>query len=156
MIRFRQLYFSLVLSLFTLVSVIANPTVDKVKVKNYLLKTNRTIGFAHMVVKKTKVFNGNLSKSVNHERLAKKYYNEGQLEKSVYHSYRARTLANEVIAENKAKAPMDASFTAEEQQMASGKPSDQELDDELAKEVPASVNGKDEDLMNGNLDIDIQ
>lgn len=156
MIRLRQLYLSLILSFFTLASVIANPSADKVKVKNFLLKSNRTIGFAHMVVKKTKVFNGKLSKSVSHERLAKKYYNEGQLEKSLYHSARARVLANEVIAENKAKAPMDASFTAEEQQMTSAKPSDQELDEELSKEVPASVNGKDEDLMSGNLDIDIQ
>jgi|GEM_PF-3558827 hypothetical protein len=156
MIRFRQFCLCLIFSLVTLAAVLANPLADKVKVKNFLLKTNRTIGFAHMVVKKTKNYTGKLSQSVAHERLAKKYYNDGQLEKSLHHSYRARFLASEVISESNAKPPMDASFTAEEQQLTSGKPSDQELDEELAKELPESTSLKDEDLLSGNLDIEIQ
>ncbi|MFN3403471.1 MAG: hypothetical protein ACK40G_05195 [Cytophagaceae bacterium] len=127
---------------------------DKVKTKNFILKTNRALGVSHMVVKKTKKMDGKLALAVRHERLAKQFYNNGNLERALHHSARSRALADQIMKDNGAKATMDHAFTAEENSMLAGKPSDAELDTTLDKELPGEL--KDADLMNGGLDVDLK
>ena len=130
--------------------------VDKTMAKNILLKTNRAIGVAHIVTKKTKNYTGKLAKAVSHERLAKKLYNNGNYLRAIHHSRRARLYAADIMNTNKAKPTSDMSFSPQEEQAFGALPSDKELDDELAKEDSSVLVSKDEDLMNGNLGIDVQ
>lgn len=131
----------------------ASPSVDKAKAKIVLSKTNRAIGVAHMTVKRTKKYTGKLGKAVKHARVARKLYTAGNYDRSVYHSLRARKLALEVMQENGAKTGSDFLFSAEENTMLSSSPSDADLESEANKEFPTEL--KDEDLMNGNLDVDV-
>lgn len=131
----------------------AAPAVDKAKAKIVLSKTNRGIGVAHMTVKRTKKYTGKLGKAVKHARVAKKLYTAGNYDRSVYHSLRARKLALEVMQENGAKTGSDFIFSTDENTMLSSSPSDADLESEANKEFPTEL--KDEDLMNGNLDIEV-
>ena len=131
----------------------ALPAVEKAKAKVTLMKTNRAIGVAHMVIKKTRSFSGLLGKSVKHERFAKKLYNEGKYDRAVYHSLKARQYAGEIMKASNAKTTSDFLLSADEKQWADSSPSDQELEDEVNKDNPAVI--KDEDLMNGSLDLDV-
>jgi hypothetical protein len=133
----------------------AQKPVAKEKALNFLLKTNRLIGHAHMAVKRGKVYTGNLGKAVRHERYAKKLYAKGMYLQSIQHSRRARLLALEAIKVNKVKPTSDANITPEETELIGTAPSDQELDDALAKEKIEEI--KDEDLINSNnLDLGVK
>jgi hypothetical protein len=127
---------------------------DKLKTKSYLMKTNRALGVAHMTVKRTKNYNGTLAKAVRHQRVARKMFIAGNYGRAIAHSRRARVLAREVMKTNKGKTNTDFEFSAEENTMASEAPSDAELETEMVKEEPSEL--KDEDLMNGNLDLEVK
>lgn len=132
----------------------AAPAVDKSKAKIVLMKTNRALGVAHMTVKRTKKFTGKLGKAVKHARFAKKQYLAGNFDKSVYHSLYARKLALEIMKENGAKTGSDFVFSAEENTMLSSSPSEVDLATEA--NADSAVEIKDEDLMSGGLDVDVQ
>jgi hypothetical protein len=127
---------------------------DKAKTKNFLLKTNRALGVAHMTVKKTKKYDGKLALAVRHQRYARKQYIAGNYQVAVYHSRRARLIAAEIMKNNNAKTNTDFALSADENTMSSGSPADTDLEAEVTKDDPAVV--KDEDLMNGNLDLNVQ
>ncbi len=131
----------------------AAPAVDKAKARIILMKTNRALGVAHMTVKRTKKFTGKLGRAVKHARFAKKQYLAGNYDKSIYHSFYARKLATEVMKENNAKTGSDNIFSAEENTLMSSSPSDDDLTKEVNTDNPADI--KDEDLMNGNLEVDV-
>ncbi|MBX9850618.1 MAG: hypothetical protein K2X86_02560 [Cytophagaceae bacterium] len=122
---------------------------------NHMLKTNRLIGVAHMAVKRGKVYTGNLGKAVRNQRYAKKLFTNGNYLKAIQYSRRARLFAVEAIKANKVKPTSDATLSPEEEKLAGTMPSDQAMDEEMAKENVAGV--KEEDLINSNnLDIDVK
>lgn len=147
----KKLSLSVALLLITLISLSAfatqPPAVERQKALNVLLRTNRVIGVAHMSVKRGKVYTGNLAKAVRHERYAKKLFNQGNYHRAIVHSRKARLFAVEAIKANKVKPTSDCTITPEEGQLAGTAPSDQELEDEMAKEEPEV---KEEDLVNNN------
>lgn len=133
----------------------AQKPVAKDKARLVLLRTNRLIGHAHMSVKRGKVYTGNLGKAVRNQRYAKKLYLEGNYLRAIHYSRRARLFALDAIKANKVKPTSDATITPEENEMMGTVPSDQELDDELAKESPKEI--KDEELVNNNnLELDVK
>ncbi len=151
MMNFKILVTSFIVLAATIFTSHAAPTVDKGKAKIILSKTNRAIGVAHMTIKRTKKFSGKLGKAVKHARFAKKQYLAGNFDKSVYHSFYARKLALEVMKENGAKTGSDFIFSADENTIMASTPSN----DALSAEVATEAELKDEDLMNGNLDIEV-
>jgi hypothetical protein len=153
MMNIKSLIIAFTILLASFMSTEAAPSVDKAKARIILMKTNRALGVAHMTVKRTKKFTGKLGRAVKHARFAKKQYLAGNFDKSIYHSFYARKLAAEVMQENNAKTGSDYLFSAEETTLMSSSPSV----DDLVKEVNAdnAADLKDEDLMNGNLDIDV-
>lgn len=153
--RFKTPLLFLFLVFFCISFTQAQDPVPKDKAKNVLLRTNRVIGFAHMSVKKGKIYTGNLGNAVKHERYAKKLYNEGNYLKAIHHSGRARKLAHEAIKANKVKPTAEVSLTPEEESLMGAAPSDQELDDELNKEDAEALS--DEKLISSNnLGLEIQ
>ncbi|HVD99307.1 MAG TPA: hypothetical protein VNB90_13955 [Cytophagaceae bacterium] len=153
MMKTKILMLSFLMLLGTVLTIQASPAVDKAKAKIVLMKTNRALGVAHMTVKKTRKFSGKLGKAVKHARYAKKQYLAGNYDKSVYHSLYARKLALEVMQENGAKTGSDFVFSADENAMLASSPSADELAKEVNTDNPAEL--KDEELMNGNLDVDV-
>ena len=122
---------------------------------NHMLKTNRLIGVAHMSVKRGKVYTGNLAKAVRNQRYAKKLFTNGNYLKAIQFSRRARLFALEAIKANKVKPTSDATLTPEEEKLAGTMPSDQAMNEELAKENVEEV--KEEDLVNNNnLGVDVK
>jgi len=144
----------LLLGISLFVKTKACPPADKAKAKIVLMKTNRAIGVAHMTVKRTKQFTGNLGKAVKHARFARKQYNAGNFESSIYHSLYARKLAAEVMKANNAKTGSDYLYSADENTFLSASPNEATLAGEVATDNPTEL--KDEDLMNGNLEIEVQ
>lgn len=139
--------------LFTL-SVQAAPGPDKAKAKAVLMKTHRAIGVARVTVMKTKKYTGNLAKAVRYQRYAKKLYLQNNFARAIHFSRKARFFALQVMKENGAKSNTDFVETAEEGTLAGTLPSDQELQEELDKNLPTSPT--DQELLNGNLDTDVQ
>jgi hypothetical protein len=124
---------------------------DAVQTKNYLVKTTRLTGVAHMCVKQTKNYSGDLALAVRHQRKAIELFQAKAYEQAIYHSKRCRVLCIKIFNDNKIKQPWDAKFTAEEELMASKSPRETELDNALP-----SSELKDQDLINGNLMVDVK
>lgn len=95
----------------------------------------RTTGFAvhsaHKAAIANKVLNGNLSKSIEHQRLAVQLFKTGKVTEAVYHSIYARKLAFSVIEANKMKIPTALEFTVKEKEYINKMPSTNELDKKL-------------------------
>ena len=153
MMNIKSLLVAVLLLVVSFAQTEAAPSVDKAKARVILMKTNRALGVAHMTVKRTKKFTGKLGRAVKHARFAKKLYMAGNYDKSVYHSFYARKLATEVMKENNAKTGSDYIFSAEENTIMASSPSDEELTKEVNTDNAAEL--KDEDLMNGNLEVDV-
>ncbi|MCU0430792.1 MAG: hypothetical protein MUF42_12575 [Cytophagaceae bacterium] len=143
----------MLLAFFSIQTLSAAPP-DKAKTKAYLMKTTRALGVAHMTVKRTKNYDGTLAKAIRHQRVARKMYQAGNLGRALAHSRRARTLARDIMKNNKAKPNPDFDFTKDEQALVTDTATDSELETEMTTQEPAAV--KDEDLMNGSLDIDVK
>jgi hypothetical protein len=150
-IKFLFITFTLLFASFLYTG--AAPSVDKAKARIILMKTNRALGVAHMTVKRTKKFSGKLGRAVKHARFARKQYLAGNFDNSIYHSFYARKLAADVMKENNAKTGADYIFSAEENALMTSSPSDEDLIKEVKADNPADL--KDEDLMNGNLEVDV-
>jgi hypothetical protein len=92
----------------------------------------RTTGFAvhsaHKAVLANGIYNGNLSKCIEHQRYAVIQYKSGNISLAVFHSARARNLAFSVIEANSSKVNGAFLFTTEEKALMNAMPSDSELD----------------------------
>lgn len=127
---------------------------DQARTKNFLLKTNRFTGHTHRAVFNTKKFTGDLGQMVRYERYAKKLYESGNYQEAVYFSKRARMYGSAALAANSAIATSDGKFSAEEETITTGMPSDEELEKRLTD--AGSTPLTDESLMAGNLGLEIK
>ncbi len=127
---------------------------DQPRTKNFLLKTNRFTGHTHRAVFNTKKFTGDLGQMVRYERYAKKLYEGGNYQEAVYFSKRARMYGSAALAANSAIATSDGKFSAEEETITTGMPSDEELEKRITD--AGSTPLTDESLMAGNLGLEIK
>jgi hypothetical protein len=123
---------------------------DAANTRFYLMKTNRLLGVAQMCIKKTQNFKGDLALATRHERKAKALYEAKDFQQAIYHSKRSRDLCIKIFTENNMKPPMDAKYNSEETALAAQSPDNNALDEQLDKDSL-----KDEDLLNGKLNVDI-
>ena len=131
----------------------AATAVEKARAKAVLVKTNTALGVTHMTIKRTRKFSGKLGLAVKHERYAKKLYEAGNYDKAVLHSLFARKIATEAMGENGAKTNTLFTYSPEEKGFLANSPSDEDLKKEALADDPKEI--KDEDLMNGNLGLEI-
>ncbi|MDB5258443.1 MAG: hypothetical protein JWM14_3138 [Chitinophagaceae bacterium] len=127
---------------------------DQPRTKNFLLKTNRFTGHTHRAVFNTKKFTGDLGQMVRYERYAKKLYEEKNYQEAVYFSKRARMYGSAALAANSAIATSDGKFSAEEETITTGMPSDEELEKRITDSGSTPLT--DESLMAGNLGLEIK
>jgi hypothetical protein len=125
---------------------------DQARTKNFLLKTSRFTGHTQRAVYNTKGYTGNLGQMVRYQREAKRLYEAGKYQQAIYYSRRARLFGHEALKANKAIATSDGKFSAEEETLSAGMPSDQTLEEGLLN-IPTIT---DESLMKGNLEVDIK
>ena len=125
---------------------------DQARTKNFLLKTSRFTGHSQRAVFNTKGYTGNLGQMVRYQREAKRLYEAGNYQQAIYFSRRARLFGHEALKANKAIATSDGKFSAEEETLSTGMPSDTELE----KSISAVPMVTDESLMKGNLEVDIK
>lgn len=125
---------------------------DQPHTKNFLLRTSRFTGHTQRAVLNGKVYTGNLGQMVRYQRKAKALYEAGNYQEAIYFSRRARLYGHEALKANKAIATSDGKFSAEEETLSAGMPTDEALEAKLAG-VPMIT---DESLMAGNLDVDIK
>lgn len=148
----KKLLTNLIIIVFTSASFCyAQPSPSQSQTRFYLIKTNRLIGVAHMAVKRTQKYEGKLSLAVRHERKALALYNTSEYSKAIFHSKRSRVLCIEIFENNKIKLPLDTKFTPEEENFTKDIPDNSTLDNDLEKTALT-----DQELMNGNLNIDIK
>jgi|GEM_PF-1790365 len=127
---------------------------DHARTKNFLLKTSRFTGHTHRAVLNVKVYTSNLGQMVRYQRYAKKLYETEKYQEAIYFSRRARVFGNEALKANKAIPTSDGKFSAEEETLSAGIPSDEELEKTItAAGEPALL---DESLMSGNLGVEIK
>lgn len=124
---------------------------DQPKTRFYIIKSNRLLGVAHMTVKRTQHYTGDLALAVRHERKAVALYLAKDFSTAIFHSRRCRELCLKIFNENKIKQPMDAKYNAEELTLAADSPSAETLDQSLETSTI-----KDEDFMNGNMEVDVK
>jgi len=117
----------------------------------YIIKTNRLLGVAHMTIKRTQKYTGDLALAVRHERKALELYEAKDFAIAIYHSKRCRTLCLKIFSDNKIKLPLDAKVTAPDEALEAQSPSADILDKGLENSEL-----KDTDLINGNLQVDIK
>lgn len=125
---------------------------QRIAAKKCIRRTTVVMMHAHKLLKENKVYTGNMSKSVRHQRYARFLFRKGKFVRAIHQSRRARQLAFLVISANKGTANKDWELTSEENP--AGAPTDAELE----KELPADKdNMTDEKLANEDLkDIDVE
>ena len=115
------------------------------KAINVLKRTNHVIVYARRSVVKNKVYSGDLSKAIYHQKLAKKLMNLKKTNKAMQHSRIAREYAFKSIRANKERVDGTYNFTEEEYEVMGKNISNEELEREL-KESNPSVIFKDEKI----------
>ncbi len=107
---------------------------------------------AQQVVKAGKIYTGNFSRAVAHQRFARKLFIDGKWLRSIHQSLRARRLAFLAIEANKGVVQAAWRADAIEKKYEQSIPADEELD----KETPNLNDQQDEDLLNIQItDIDL-
>lgn len=95
----------------------------------------RTTGFAvhsaHKASIANQVLTGNLSRSIEHQRIAVQLFKTGNVTEAVYHSLYARKLAFTVMEANKMKISTAFEFNEKEKEYEKKMPSTNELDKKL-------------------------
>ncbi len=125
------------------------------KAHHVLKRTTMVILAAQRTVRTHKVYTGNLSRSVAHQRLARRLFIRHKYVRAIHHSRYARLLAIKAIRANRGVVDKTWEFDNIEQDLGKNTPDDKALDNELEKEMPG-VSMKDEDIVGANLeDIDI-
>ena len=151
--KIKSLLFILVLTISYAFSISTAMAIDKARAKAILVKTNTAIGITHMTVKRTKKYSGKLGLAVKHERFAKKLYEAGNFDKAAQQSLFARKCATEAMQENGAKTNTLFILSAEEKTVLTASPNEEELKKEANLDNPTTI--KDEELMNGNLNLEV-
>jgi len=146
--------FSLLLTA-TVSYAVSVPRDDRMKARHMIKKTAFVIRAAHKQVSEHKVYTGDLARAIAHQKFAKLLFQRGEYLRSMYQTKRARKLAVKAIMANKGKAPADAALTSEEELQTAKGPSEDQLTKELNASMPSEPM-KDEAVMNGKLNIDVQ
>lgn len=131
------------------------PQVKKEHAKRVIRRTAVVILVAHKKVKENKVYTGNLAKAIAHQKFARKLYRNGKFYRAIHQARRARHLAILAIKANKGAESADMRFNKEDEEVMKGGPTDENLDAELAKEMPGEPT-KDEDVIGSDPDIDLK
>ena len=134
----------------------AGPMVKKEQAKRILRRTAVVILVAHKKVKEGKVYTGNLARAIAHQKFALKLYREGKYFRAIHHSRRAKFLAMLAIKANKGAETSEMKYSKEDEGAIKGGPSDEELDKEIAKEMPAEASAKDEEMVAGEPAVDLK
>ena len=134
----------------------AGPMVKKEQAKRVIRRTAVVIMVAHKKVKEGKVYTGDLSRAIAHQKFAIKLFREGKYFKAIHHSRRARMLAIAAIKANKGAETSEMKYDKEDESAMKGGPSDEELDKELAKEMPAEAAAKDEEAVAAEPAVDLK
>ncbi|MBQ19746.1 MAG: hypothetical protein P1U44_05985 [Vicingaceae bacterium] len=113
-----------------------NANVSNVDASKVLNKTNQAITAAFTTVKDKKVYTGDLSKAVHHQKIAKKLMSENKNFRAIHHSRMARTLAFRSLRLNKNYDHEKWDYTMEEQELFGNGIPDGELIDELNNTYP--------------------
>ena len=124
---------------------------QRIAARKCLRRTAVVMIHAHNKLKESKVYTGNMTKAVRHQRYARLLFRQGKFVRAIHQSRRARQLAFLVIQANKGSVNKDWELTQEE------KPANSPSDDELEKELPSDAeNLTDEKIASSDLkDIDL-
>src|ERR1035437_3009359 len=132
----------------------SGPTIKKEQARRVIRKTATIILVAHKKVKEGKVYTGNLARAIAHQKFAVRLYRAGEYFRAIHHSRRARVLAIEAIKANKGVEMTEWKMSKEEEESMANGPKEDELDKNLAKEMPAEPT-KDEDVMGTQPAVDL-
>ena len=132
------------------------PMVKKEQAKRVIRRTAVVILIAHKKVKEGKVYTGDLARAIAHQKFAIKLFREGKYFKAIHHSRRARMLAIAAIKANKGAETTEMKYSKEDESALKGGPSDDELDKEVAKEMPAEAAAKDEEIVAAEPVVDLK
>lgn len=129
---------------------------NRVQARRVIRRTATVLLVAQKKVKENKVYTGNLARAVSHQRLARRLFMRGNYLRAMHHSRRARQLAILAIKANKGSETNDMTYDKSDEEIMNAEPvSDQELDQELEKEMP-NQSTKDEDFVDAVLtEIDV-
>jgi len=133
---------------------VAQPAL-RMKAHQVIRRTAIVIHEAHKDVKEGKVYTGDLSRAIAHQKYARVLFRNGMYDRAIHHSRRARVLAVMAIRANKGVEIPESKMTAEEEELMKNPPSDDELEKELLKEMP-NENMKDEDAVKTSPDVDMK
>lgn len=132
----------------------SGPMVKKEQARHVIRKTAVIIMVAHKKVKEGKVYTGNLARAIAHQKFAIRLYRAGDYFRAIHHSRRARFLAVEAIKANKGTEMAEWRLSKEEESSTANGPKDEELDKNLAKEMPAEP-VKDEEVLGTQPVVDL-
>ncbi|MBI3500517.1 MAG: hypothetical protein HY063_01885 [Bacteroidetes bacterium] len=154
---FKKLLLLFVLLPSLLIAVAAEgPLVKKFQAKRILRRTAVVILMAHKKVKEGKVYTGNLARAIAHQHYAIRLYREGKFFRAIHQSRRARMLALMAIQANKGAETAEMKYEKEDENALKGGPGDEELDKEVAKELPAEAAAKDEEVVAAEPAVDLK
>ena len=150
---FKKLLLLLLFPAFTAFAP-AEPMIKKEQAKRVIRKTAMIILVAHKKVKEGKVYTGNLARAIAHQRFAIKLYRAGEYFRAIHHSRRARFLAVEAIKANKGAEMAEWKMSKEEEESMANGPKEDELDKNLAKDMPGEP-AKDEEVIGAQPAVDL-
>jgi|ERR1051326_7593828 hypothetical protein len=130
--------------------------VKRQQAKRVLRRTAVVILVAHKKVKEGKVYTGDLARAIAHQHFAIKLFREGKYFCAIHQSRRARMLAIMAIKANKGEETAEMKYEKEDEEAMKKGPKDEELDKEVAKELPAEAAAKDEDVIKSEPAVDLK
>ncbi len=113
---------------------------NRLQTREFLHRTHRVIEFAKESVARGKVYTGDLTRAVYHQRYARDLFHEGKFRQAIHHSYRARELAIIAIRANKGEVDRDMDFHDNEREYGRGRPDGAVLDAEI--KIPGGTDDK--------------
>lgn len=128
--------------------------IKKDQARHVIRKTAVVIMVAHKKVKEGKVYTGNLARAIAHQKFAIKLYRAGDYFRAIHHSRRARFLAIEAIKANKGAEMTEWKMSKEEEESMANGPKEEELDKNVAKEMPGEPT-KDEEVIGAQPAVDL-
>jgi len=136
-------------------SVFAGPDEDRVAARYMIKRTARVIRVAHRQVNEHKVYTGDLSKAVAHQKFARQLFQNAEYTRAMNQTKVARRFAVRAITANKGVVPQEGNFTSGELSMTKNGPSDEQLSRELHAAMPAEPM-QDDAVIKLGADIDVK
>ena len=120
----KKLVYSIFTLVFTLLVMNTNDVAgqNRMQTREFLRRTHRVIEFAKQSVAEGKVYTGDVTKAVYHQRYARELFKEGKFDRAIHHSWRARELAHAAIRANKHEVARDMDFQESERGLARNRP----------------------------------